>query len=280
LASAQGDFLEAQRLLEATLRLSRQRWDARAISRALSDLANVRRMQGDREAARELYKESLAIGREFDDKEHIAAVLRQLPTVGGAGPDPRAVLEESLQICRQLGDHREAAGSLNMLGIHYYYSALSNPEKARTLLDEARSYLEESIAIHRALGVDADSRFSLIHLAHVAVQERKYAEARTLLREALTFCRARGEKRLIVECLEGFAAVAANQTQPERAARLLGAAASVREVIGFRNLAGPGNAALAGVRDALDPAAFTAAWTAGHALTWQQAADYAMEDKE
>jgi tetratricopeptide (TPR) repeat protein len=287
MASTQGDFSEAQRLLEEKLELTRERADRRGIAEALMALANVYRMFGDKKAARPLWEESLMISRELDDKSSIAAGLLELCTVGGPGDDGalgRALQEEGLQIYRQLGDPRGVARALNYLGITCYYAGrgkrLRGDPEAPRCFAEARRYFEESIAIFRELDNDPGRRFPAIHLAHVAVQQEAYEEATRLLQEALALCRPRGEKRLIVECLEGLAEVAVGQAEPERAARLLAAAAVLREATNFRALPEPGEAALERVRATLDDAAFAVAWEAGRALTWQQAVDYAMESEE
>jgi hypothetical protein len=78
-----------------------------------------------------------------------------------------------------------------------------------------------------------------------------------------------GDKAALAGCLEGLAGVAATAGGAARAARLLGAADALRQAIGA-----PLPVAyqtdvdryLARARAALDPAAFSAAWTAGRAL--------------
>jgi hypothetical protein len=83
--------------------------------------------------------------------------------------------------------------------------------------------------------------------------------------------------------LDGLAGLAAYQHQPERSARLLGAAAALREAI---------NAPLVHVDDMrdysrfvsatqaqLDEAPFAMAWAEGQAMTLEQAIAYALEDE-
>lgn len=83
-----------------------------------------------------------------------------------------------------------------------------------------------------------------------------------------------------VACLEGLAAVAAEQRRPERAARLLGAATALREGIGIARR--PSECTdhehtLAMVRDALGADAFGAAWAAGWAMPLERAIAFAGE---
>ena len=82
------------------------------------------------------------------------------------------------------------------------------------------------------------------------------------------------------EAQEGLAAVAAQQGQPGRAARLLGAAQNMREHIGalLPTVEQPDyQQALGLARDQLSEAAFAAAWAEGRAMGWEPAADYALE---
>ena len=74
------------------------------------------------------------------------------------------------------------------------------------------------------------------------------------------------------------ATLAARFGRPERAARLLGAAETLRRTVGFRTMqADPLSAdAVAEVRDALGEEAFAAAWTAGRTLPLEQAVDEAL----
>ena len=80
--------------------------------------------------------------------------------------------------------------------------------------------------------------------------------------------------------LEGFAALAAARGRPERAARLHAASDALRERIvvplppAEREKVEGERAVL---RAALGDEAFDSAWTAGRALTWEQATEHARE---
>jgi hypothetical protein len=81
-------------------------------------------------------------------------------------------------------------------------------------------------------------------------------------------------KREIAESLERFATLAVGRRQPQRATRLLGAAAALRERIGAP--LPPVDRAdydrdVASAHAQLDEVTFDAAWAAGQALTLEQA---------
>jgi hypothetical protein len=82
--------------------------------------------------------------------------------------------------------------------------------------------------------------------------------------------------------LEGFALIASAQEQPERAARLWGAAVELRGEIGSLlplNEREEYDRNIAMVRTALGEEAFTAAWAEGRAMTMEQAIAYALSEE-
>ncbi len=87
----------------------------------------------------------------------------------------------------------------------------------------------------------------------------------------------------IAEALQGLGAIEAATGQPERSARLLGAAAGLRQSIGqvvpwfVRERH---DRAVARARQRLDKAAFDAAWSAGLALTPEEAVAEAGRDDD
>jgi non-specific serine/threonine protein kinase len=183
----------------------------------------------------------------------------------------RSLYEESLAIYRELDDPM-VLGMLLNLGVWAYNQGN---------YQEARAFLEETIT--RRPDRRSVPPGPLIHLGMVNCREGRHAEAGGLVREALRKVRAAGNKRLIVECLEGLAEVAHARGRTVRALRLLGAADCLRDAIGFGTWPS-GRVAhdrlLTDLRKALGEAAFDAAWKAGKALTWQQAADYACEEMD
>ncbi len=101
------------------------------------------------------------------------------------------------------------------------------------------------------------------------------------LRESLTLFREMGNRPGIMRCLDGLADVARRRELPERAARIFGAAENLRESVG----AAPPLAErleldqnVSALRAHLGDAAFASAWTAGRAMTLEQAIEYALRE--
>jgi len=126
-------------------------------------------------------------------------------------------------------------------------------------------------------------------LGLVARRQGDRVAARSRYRESLALRRELGDRRGIAECLEGLAeedrgtAPCRDQTpsqgQPERAARLLGAAEALRTRIGAPlppHRRPEYETHRAALRVTLGEAAYTAAWSAGRALTWEEAVAEAL----
>jgi hypothetical protein len=110
-----------------------------------------------------------------------------------------------------------------------------------------------------------------------------YGAARAHWMESLAIHRERGSKGGIAKGLEGLAAVAVAQAQPERAARLFGAAEGLREAMGAP--LPPSDRAeydrdVAAARTALGEEAFAAAWQAGRAMSLDDAVAFALDETQ
>lgn len=114
----------------------------------------------------------------------------------------------------------------------------------------------------------------------MALDEGKFEEARRCLQGFLQLSQMRYDARLISAALEAFAGLAAAEAQPERAFRLAGAAAARRAATRMPFSAWQTSRlerALALASDALeDEQARDAAWAEGHAMTTEQAIQYAL----
>ncbi len=102
-----------------------------------------------------------------------------------------------------------------------------------------------------------------------------------LLTESLALMRAHwGNPWTFAWRLEGFAGLAALQGQPERAARLFGAAQAALDMIGaalVQSDRAEYDRHLALARNQLSEDAFASAWDEGRAMTLDEAIDYALE---
>ena len=114
----------------------------------------------------------------------------------------------------------------------------------------------------------------------MAIFQGDFSQARRRFRECLAARQATDDRAGIAGCLAGFAGIAVGENDPARAARLLGAAARLREASGTRegavDRAEHGRYAAA-ARAALGKSEFAAAYAAGRAMSIEEAISFALE---
>jgi len=269
LANIQGDYDRATALCEESLTLYRGLGDKQGMAVALNILGDVAVKQGDYERAVALSEDSLALQRERGDKRGIAVALNNLGSVvqNHHGDYGRAVVlfEESLALFQDLGEKR---------GIALLSTNLGEVARYRHDYRRAATLLEESLILARELGDTWIMGITITYLADVARDQNNHEQANTLYREGLALYQTMSDKVGIAGCLEGVAGASCMQGQMERAARLFGAAATLRNVIGAP-LSPIGRTTydhtVAATREALGEITFAAAWAAGQALPLEQA---------
>jgi predicted ATPase len=115
-----------------------------------------------------------------------------------------------------------------------------------------------------------------VQLGILAVLRGRLDEARTLLDEALDRSLAARNIPLVTLCLSAYAELALAESDPERAARLKGAAEGLRERVGlptWPHLRRPEADLVANLRRLLGGSQFDQAFSAGSRLTQRQAVD-------
>ncbi len=222
LAYHQADYAVAAMHLQRGLDQSRARGDEADVARALAALALARTRAGDLAPALHLAEEALDAYRRLEDE---AGVGRSLETLGrvlwiqGDYGQARARLQESLAVARRLGARDIAARASQGLG----YVALVDGD-----LEGADALLEESLAEFRELGDRWWALRGMCALGHVAARRGAHAAARLRFAQGHEVARELGDPMLEAACVEGLAGAYA----PALAARLLGAAESLRERAG------------------------------------------------
>ena len=178
----------------------------------------------DLAAAHAALAEGLAFARELGDDWALAIALSNAGFLdlrernwSSAGVH----LEHSLAIHRRLGDEGSVAILYNNLAI-----------VARQQGDDASAarLFEQSLAHQRRLGLAG--AITVFNLGDLALRQGETARAMTYLSEALREGVRSAEPRAIAASLGGLARLASVVAQPDIAARLIGAAAALRERAG------------------------------------------------
>jgi predicted ATPase/class 3 adenylate cyclase len=270
-AWARGRYAQARAPLEEAVAFFQELGDTWNRARSLSYLARVFTAQGEYGRARALAEESLELSRVLGDKGRIAMALGELARVRFLAQDDfaqaQALAEQSLALFRELGDTQYIAYLLSLLGeMHLMQSEQT----------QARELLEESVAIFKELGDRWCTAQALLIFARVAASRGELAAAGACYQESLAIAREIDAKNFIASALEGAGAVVAAQGEPGWAARLWGAAQSLRVAIGtplppvYR---ADHERALATARSHLGEEAFATALAAGGTMALEQTLD-------
>jgi len=248
--------------------LFREAGDKWGIAWTLSGLADVAFFQSDYARAYALAEESLAQLKTLGDRWSIGYVLLQVANMAsyrGEYAKAHALAEESLAIHRELGDKEGIAQALHGWGGVF----LNQGDYAR-----AGSLLEEGLSMYRELGMRRGVAGALFNLGRVAFGQGDFATAQVLLQDSLTMFKELDNKWLMALGLEELGAVVALQGQPTWAARLVGAAAALREAAGSPPEPmerGNYERGIAYARSQLGEQVFAAAWAEGRTMSPEQA---------
>src|SRR6185436_9989741 len=100
--------------------------------------------------------------------------------------------------------------------------------------ESAKEYYEEALKIFRHLRHKSFETILLSELGHVARATGKVSAAKELYRQSLAQFQDQGHRPAIAHELECFAFVAIAEEEPQRAAKLFGAAEALRERVDAR----------------------------------------------
>ena len=225
LARQRSDFAGAAALLDAAAADARQVDDHCLAAEALTWQVLVACNRSDYARARELCEEAAAEYRAAGEDPRATDWLDSMGAIArheGRYAEARALYLESLGIAARAGDRRGEADTLHDLGL----TAILEGDLAT-----ASRWLREALEVSRELDDRPSIAAALDNLAVVSVRQRTFDEARALCREGLLLARDLGDLRRVSFVLETYATLAAAEGQADRAVRLAGAVAALRERI-------------------------------------------------
>jgi predicted ATPase/class 3 adenylate cyclase len=275
LAYRQSDYPAAQSFGEESMVIFRELGDKPSISYTKSLLGMVAEEKGDYATAIRLQEEALALNRELNDDTDIASALSNLAwAVLRCGDYARAnaYLEEALAINRRIGDKG---------GMGFNLSGLAEVALREGKLEPASKLIEKSLVLRREVGHKWGIGASLGTWAWIALRQFDWESAFVRLKESVQVRKEIGDRGGIAFCLERLAEVAIGKHEAEKAARIFGAAESMRASL--RSMIDPVDKAeyelnVASLRAELGEGKFNSAWEEGQKMTLVQAVDYALEE--
>lgn len=246
--------------------------DPAVLVRALRAAGKLAWERADYEQASVILEQALAVARDNADQESIAHALLNLGVVEEKqGHDERAasLYEEALALFRLLGDRPGIANALIDLGDAEF--RLGNHARSAALTDEA-------LAISTRLGDAVFIALSLANAGQLALEQHDLARARSLYRESLTHASSVGNLWLVADALTGLAGLAARSGDARRAARWLGAAQAMCDILGTPSVPHHEQCArsLAWARAGLPVQDFETAWAAGQVLSPSEVTEEAL----
>jgi predicted ATPase/class 3 adenylate cyclase len=275
-AFGQGQLPAARAALEAGVELARQAGDTATLGLTLGMVAQTALWLGDDTRAQAALDEGLGLpGIEDNLQARFTLLAVQAQQAGQQGDvaAAQAHMETAVQLVRQSKDPWLAA---------MFRLAMGGMASSQDRFDQAQAHFAEAEHLFRALGDRHMANAMRSEQAHVARRRGHFQDAAALYAQTIPTWQDLGSQPAgllhELECL-GYIALALEQ--PQRAARLLGAAERQRQE---RNA--PMTAVelvehdeqLAALRAQLDPAALAAAWTEGRSFSLDGAVAYALTD--
>lgn len=178
---------------------------------------------------------------------------------------------EFLAIARRLGDTEGIALALENLGI----AAINLRDRT-----QAKPYFQESFEMFQELGNKTGQAICLYYFGYLAWFDGDNQAAQTFFEQELALARTTGPIWLGAQALRGLAAVAADNGHAGPAARLWGAADTRAEAAATYEDAADAlfnRRAEALIVEQIGEAEFATARAEGRAMTFEQAADYALD---
>jgi predicted ATPase/DNA-binding SARP family transcriptional activator len=265
---ARGQFTEGREWLSGLMGRPAEEQASSAHAKALVASGWFALIEGEVETAQALAGEALVLSRQLGETWCTAVCLNMLGTAARYGErhsEARALYEEALILSEEHELTWPAAVAVGNLGRQAF--ALRDYERAAGLL-------ERSLDLHRQAGEGFTVAATLTLLGWVAQNLGDRPRAAAFHAEGLELWIKLGNLWGITLALQGIAALAALTGGPERAARLLGAAESLRERYGFAlwpTVRGQHERDVEAVGRALSVERLAAAWAEGRAMTQAQA---------
>jgi tetratricopeptide (TPR) repeat protein len=227
-AYRKGSFDRAESFYRESIVLAEKCSNHRALAASIVFLGIIEQERGNFPQAIDLYKQGLEFAQNAGDLLFISLACGNLSDLyfqQGNLEKARPLLERELEISGKLQFRFGLAPAWVRMGELYRLDG----DYA-----QAEQWLEKSMVVSRDLGLKELIRFNLYLFGLLALHRNDYACAIKYFREYFEIDRALEEKIGLCRFLTGMSAVAGGTNQPERCAKLCGAAQAALETSDFQ----------------------------------------------
>ena len=259
-----------------SIALARKSGDKQILSYALALLSTGKANLGEVEEAYRLAQESLAIAREAGDGPALGYALvtmGELTAIAMQDAEKALAYGEEAIAMSEAGGNRWGS-SMTIFGLGYFARSVGDYEQARARFRACLPVFIEFGDKHRINMIQSE-------LAHIEREQGQYRQALHMYRETILEWQRLGHRAALAHQLECFAFIAKAQEQPERAAKLFGAAEALREKINIAMTPQERiqyDREIADLRSNMDEKSFAAHWADGHRMTIDRIIKFALEE--
>ncbi len=271
-------------------------------------------MEGTNEimSSRNILQEAIAIARELGDKHMLGLGLEMYASASSIikADDTPAAAMEGLEIFRELnyspgmwmaytnlahweGLHRNFQesekyvalaqasmkdGSLS-IQVGFLNLGMGMSTRFQGRFERAQQYFEEGLRIFKHIGHKGMIAASSSEIAHTQRAMGRFAEAKKTYRETIKVFQDYGNRPGVAHQLECFAMIAVAEEEPQHAAKLFGAAETIRELTGHKRTdeeEAEEAQFMSRLRAMLPEAEFNTLWAEGKSMTMDGAIQLAL----
>ncbi|MCI0608771.1 MAG: tetratricopeptide repeat protein, partial [Anaerolineae bacterium] len=259
-----------------SIALARKAGDKQILSFALAHLAAGKANLGYVDEAYRLSKESLAIAREEGNTPALGyslVMMGELTAIALQDYESALTYGEEAIAVSEAGGNRWGS-SMTIFGLGFF---------ARTIgdYDQARSRFRTCLPVFLEFGDKHRINMIQSELAHIEREQGQFKQAIPMYRETILEWQRLGHRAAIAHQLECFAFIAKAQEQPERAAKLFGAAEALREKINIAMTPQERieyDRGIADLRANMDEKVFASHWAEGRSMRMDEAIEFALEE--
>jgi predicted ATPase len=227
----------------------------------------------DLDTGKQMFLRMLDISRALGDRRQVAWALALLGYTELREPQTSLpIVEESLELFRELNEQPGVAQALNIIGEIARFSGDD---------DYARHAYEQCLGVSQQTGETRRIIFMYNNLTFIALHKGEAEHARDLGRKGLQLARVMNNRLQMATDLALLAGAIGMSGEAKRAACLLGASGMALERLGaFHQLNDKSeiDAIITTVHAQLDEATFQASWAKGRELTLEQAVALALDE--